>query len=61
MNEERMQLWKERLATNEAAYSGELGKMDHREEMFRGKYKFKEFTARVIIRRLSAPSSTTEQ
>lgn len=46
VNEERLQLWKERLGTNESAYSGELGKMDHREDMFRGRYKFKAHTAR---------------
>lgn len=46
MNEERMRLWKERLGTNESAYSGELGKMDHREDMFRGRYKFKAHTSR---------------
>ena len=46
MNAERMQLWKERLGSNEAAYSDELGKMDHREDMYRGRYRFRAFTAR---------------
>ena len=46
MSEDRLQLWKERLEKNESAYAGELGKMDHREDMYRGRYRFKPFTAR---------------
>lgn len=46
MDSEKLNLWKERLEQNESACAEELGKMDHREDMYRGRYKFKPFTAR---------------
>ena len=49
MDNEKLQLWQERLGTNEAAYSDELGNMDHREDMYRGIYYFKNFVARTDL------------
>ena len=40
--EDKLRLWQERLTTNEAAYSEELGKMDQRERMYQGDRKLKQ-------------------
>ena len=47
MDDQKLLMWRERLGTNEAAYSDELAKMDHREDMYRGIYKFRNFVSRT--------------
>ncbi len=39
---DRLRLWQERLATNEAAYQTELEKMDDREKLYRGTRKLRD-------------------
>jgi len=46
MNSERLDLWKQRLSKNEGAYSEELDKMDHREDMYKGTYTLADMTNR---------------
>lgn len=42
-----MDEWKEKLTRNETAWADEQGKMDEREQMYRGEYSFEDLTSRT--------------
>lgn len=41
-DKKKLDLWKERLSKNEAAYNAELVKMDHREDLYLGTHKLRQ-------------------
>lgn len=43
-NQAKLELWKERLERNQAAYAPEIAKMDHREELYAGSKKMRPIT-----------------
>lgn len=45
MKDEKLRMWQERLATNEAAYQSELEKMDKREKLYKGDRKLRDIVA----------------